>query len=190
MSPDETITGWIQGLKGGDEHAAARIWERFFGRVCALAERRLAGTPDAVHDAEDVALSAMHALYRGARDERFRQLEHRSDLWDVVAMITVRKSIDARRRHLVRRDALVGEPVPLEGLPDPDTLENEVDEEYVGVLCATGEELLAGLEPKLREVALLRLEGHSNAEIAERIGRSVPTVERYLRRVRAAWSGE
>ena len=43
---------------------------------------------------------------------------------------------------------------------------------------------------QLRTIALLKLEGHTNDEIAARIGRSVPTVERRLRLIRQTWKEE
>lgn len=39
--PERSVTQWIRALKGGDEDAASRIWERFFGRVVQLARKRL-----------------------------------------------------------------------------------------------------------------------------------------------------
>ncbi len=190
MRRDHSVTQWIQGIKGGDEDAAARIWERFFARVCGLADQRLGSTPRVVTDAEDIALSAIHALCAGAKADRFRQLQDRGDLWDVLAMITVRKSIDARRRA-----SRIGEPMTWadaspEQLDDHAQLEGLIDDGYVKTLCATGEEMVARLDPKLRDIAMLRLEGYSNAEIAERTGRSLPTVERHLRMIRHLWQAD
>ena len=45
-------------------------------------------------------------------------------------------------------------------------------------------------DDELRRIALLKLEGHSNAEIAANIDRSVPTVERRLRLIRDTWHEE
>jgi DNA-directed RNA polymerase specialized sigma24 family protein len=42
----------------------------------------------------------------------------------------------------------------------------------------------------LRAVAVWKLEGCTNAEVAARLGRSVATVERKLARIRAAWARE
>lgn len=187
MSADNSVTTWIRGLKQGDDDAAAQIWGRFFNRVCGLARHKLGAQVSAVADPEDVALSAMHALYRGARDERFRHLEDRDDLWDVVAMITIRKSIDVQRRNLVRSSGAAEERIPLDVVADPATVDGMLNDGYIETLCETGQELVERLEDRLRPVALLRLEGYSNAEIAPRIGRSLPTVERYLNLIRATW---
>ena len=41
---------------------------------------------------------------------------------------------------------------------------------------------------QLRRIAVWKLEGHTNAEIGELTGRSVPSVERKLRLIREIWS--
>ena len=51
--------------------------------------------------------------------------------------------------------------------------------------------LLDGLEDAvLRAVAVAKMEGYSNAEIAERLGCSVASVERKLKRIRETWVQE
>jgi DNA-directed RNA polymerase specialized sigma24 family protein len=53
------------------------------------------------------------------------------------------------------------------------------------------EGLLARLDDEeLREIALLKLQGFTNEEIAARIGRALPTVERRLRLIRQTWKEE
>ncbi len=57
------------------------------------------------------------------------------------------------------------------------------------VLAEEAELLLHALgSDELRQVAVWAMEGHSNEEIAERLGKSVATAERKLRRIRDIWS--
>lgn len=42
-------------------------------------------------------------------------------------------------------------------------------------------------DDELKQIALAKLEGFSNAEIAERIGKSLATVERKLKLIRKTW---
>ena len=42
----------------------------------------------------------------------------------------------------------------------------------------------------LRKLAIWKMEGYTNEEIAGKLGRSVPTVERKLARIRQAWERE
>ena len=49
---------------------------------------------------------------------------------------------------------------------------------------------LAALDdPVLRRIASWKLEGFSNEEVTAKLGRSVPTVERKLNRIRRIWAG-
>jgi DNA-directed RNA polymerase specialized sigma24 family protein len=192
MSLDQSITTWIVRLKGGDEDAARAVWDCFFDRLCALARSKLGQQGRRAADEEDVALSALHALCQGARANRFRQLESAEDLWQVLAMITCRKASNVLRGQRSRRE--VGESAvgSLQGDDAPPSLDQVIsgdpDYQFVTALSATSAELLAQLEPKLQAVALMRLEGYTNEEIAQRQQRSVKTIERYLKMIRLCWA--
>jgi DNA-directed RNA polymerase specialized sigma24 family protein len=49
---------------------------------------------------------------------------------------------------------------------------------------------LAELDEDLREIVLLRLEGYTRREIAQRLRRSEATIERRLRLIRDRWTKE
>lgn len=188
MSEPRTITQCLAALKGGDEAAAQAIWERFFQRACALARKKLGDLPKRMADEEDVALSAMHALCLGAREDRFQRLETRDDLWQLLAMITSRKASNLRRA--AGRRPVSGESVfaDEEGRALERLITGAPDPEFLAALSGTSEDLIGGLEPKLRAVALLRLEGFTNEEIGARLGRSVASIERYVARIRGLWA--
>ena len=58
-------------------------------------------------------------------------------------------------------------------------------------MVETTERLLGLLDnEELRRIARMRLEGYQNGEIAEQIGRSLPTVERRLKVIREIWKAE
>lgn len=182
---DHSVTEWIRRLKGGDEEAAARIWDRFFSRLCGLANHRMGVRAGAAVDEEDLALSAINALCHGARNDRFPRLENRGDLWSLLAMITIRKVINARakegRRDEIGESALEAE---LDKMAQGKPIQGLSGDDYLDVLSSTSRELLEQLDDRLRAVALLRLQGHTHQEIAMEIGRSIPTVERNLRMIR------
>jgi len=61
--------------------------------------------------------------------------------------------------------------------------------ELAAVFCEQVENLLASLDSEsLREIALRKLEGFSNNEIAEQIQRTTRAVERKLKLIREVWS--
>ena len=128
-----------------------------------------------------MALSALHALCNGAQEGRFRQLENRDDLWQLLVVIASRKATDQYRRW--RRRQEVGE----SALHSPVELLADFTTQSFDSLAATCAELLPRLDGKLLEVAMLKLEGYTNQEIATRRNRSVKTIERYLKMIREKW---
>lgn len=191
MTQPDSITEWLAGLKSGNSVAEAALWDRFFDRICAIAKRRLGTFGTSVRDEEDLALSAMNALMHGAQEGRFHRLENRDDAWQLLHMILARKISNHRRYTRVRRETAEADLVTtasesshgfMDQLQALVTAEDSLDS--LGPEC---EELLALLEPKLRDVALLKLSGYSNAETAERLCRSIPTIERYLKLIRLTW---
>ena len=184
----KSVTDWIVDLKLGDSVAATEIWDRFFERLCARLRTRL-GPGARVVDEEDLALSAMHALYAGAKDGRFSRLGSRDDLWQILVLIGNRKAVSAHRAQSARKQ--LGESAI--ALPDEIAIgldrvvAAEIDDGYLDDLGSACRDLLEGLEPEFRELALLKLQGHSNDEIMTATGRSRRTVERHLMIVREAW---
>jgi DNA-directed RNA polymerase specialized sigma24 family protein len=195
-SPDESVTRWLGHLKAGDRAAAQPLWERYFDRLVRVARGRLSARIRRAADEEDVALSAFDSFVRAAEAGRFPRLDDRDDLWAVLVTLTERKAnarVDretAKKRGggAVRGDSVLGPDAPGGGYdapaPDPTpAMAAEVAEE-----C---ERLLAALDahgPDLRPIALWKLEGYSNAEIAAKAGKSVATVERKLALIRSLWA--
>ena len=97
-----SITQMLSKLGRGESEAVELIWERFFNRVVALANRKLGSIPKRVIDEEDIAISAINALYAGAQDGRFKKLNDRDDLWQILCMLTSRKVANAYRKQKSR----------------------------------------------------------------------------------------
>jgi DNA-directed RNA polymerase specialized sigma24 family protein len=116
--------------------------------------------------------------------------------WQLLVLLAARKAADLatregcrkRRGGLVRHRSALGEG---EGPAFVALLSREPDPAFAAQVAGQSEHLLGRLAgPTLRQLAVWKLEGRSNAEIAGRLGCSLPTVERNLRRVRAAWEKE
>src|SRR5687768_6855781 len=104
MNGPGAVTGWLDGLRVGDDLAAQRLWEEYFRRLVGLARARLGDRPAGLNDPEDVALSAFDTFCRGVAVGRFPKLNDRHDLWQVLVMLTARKAINAvRREQAIRR---------------------------------------------------------------------------------------
>jgi RNA polymerase sigma factor (sigma-70 family) len=199
--PDEkgSVSIWIDRLKTGQDDAVAAIWQRYFTRLVGLAHKRLGGVPYRSDVAEDVAVSVFHSFCQRAGASGFQRLDDRGDLWQLLAVLTTRKAVSARRREgAAKRGA--GQVVAASDLAKPD---DQIADVFSNQAAAepTPEEAAAATEEfhrlldllgddQLRQVARDRLEGYSNEEIADRMGTSLATVERKLMRVRARWQQE
>ena len=200
MPPDEFETVWIRRLKSGDPAAAQRLWERYYGQLVRFAQKKLATAPRRTADEEDIALSAINSFCLGAREGKFPQLNDPDDLWRLLMTITARKATHQLRR--MRRQKRGGGNVRGESvfLPAGTSEARGGLDQFLGQECspASAAELAEDLrrllsrleEQPLREVALLKLEGYANEEIAQQLQCGLRTVERRLRLIRTLWCEE
>jgi DNA-directed RNA polymerase specialized sigma24 family protein len=193
MASGGSITRWIGDLKAGDPAAAQRLWEAYFAKLVALARARLRGTPRRAADEEDVALSAFDSFCRAAGRGRFPRLDDRDDLWQLLVVITVRKAIDLAQHEgrAIRGGGRVLALSDLEGTGAEEVLGGEPSPELAVQVVEQFQRLLDRLgNETLRSVAMWKLEGYTNEEIAARLGCVRFTVDRKLRAIRRIWSGE
>lgn len=188
-----SVTWLIERLQVEDPQAAEQIWRRYFDRLLPLARSRLRGLPHAGLDEEDVLISVFDRFFRAAKEERFARLHDRDDLWQILLMLTERKVADHFRAAGAQKRG--GDVIQSE-LPQSAGELRELAAQDPGpeFVAAFNENLARALhrlgEPATREVALLRMEGHENSEIAARLEISVSSVERKLRVIREVWSEE
>lgn len=95
-SGNDSFSKWIVGLRKGEDRAAARLWERFYHSIRAVARNKLGGFPRAVRDEEDLALSVLVAVFRGAQEGRFQQRENRNDFWQLAKVNLSRKASNSQ----------------------------------------------------------------------------------------------
>lgn len=139
----------------------------------------------AVYDEEDAAISALNSLFRGIRDNRFPDLHSRDNLWRLLLLITHRKLNAQKRRQAARispafqDEARVSIDQIVSSEPTPE-LVTEVMDETERLLNLLGDE-------KLRRIVVMRMDGLSTEEIAERLKSTSRTVRRKLERIRDIW---
>ena len=188
-----SVTRWLRELKAGDPAAAQRLWARYFADLVRLARARLRKAPRAAEDEEDVALSAFGAFCTAAARGRFPRLDDRDDLWRVLVTVTERKASDLlrRQRRLKRGGGRVAPEADLAG-PEGDLLDHLAGTaptpEFAALVAEEYRRRLAALpDAALRRVAVLKMEGYSNEEIAGRLGLGLRSVVRKLERIRRTW---
>jgi RNA polymerase sigma factor (sigma-70 family) len=194
MSAEGSVTHWIGEIKNGEAVAAQKLWEAYYCRLVALARQRLGNRARAAADEEDVALSALNSFFDGAAQGRFPQLNDRNGLWRLLVHITARKAIDQinHERRKKRRpdnvvqiwaDGALADSEGEEGLEQ--VVGNEPTPAFAAQVAEDLERLLQSLNsPELRSVAIWKMEGYSNAEIAEKLCCVERSVERKLRLIR------
>ncbi len=190
-----SITQILADAKDGDQRAAAELWEQYFRRLVVVAKRKLRGAPVRAADEEDAVISAFASLFRGLEAERFKRLNDRDDLWQVLVMLTARKAVNQRKRELAQKRGggnVRGESVFADGDGDSPAGIAEFLAEQTPVFTAEMEEecqrLFDLLDDELQQIALWRLEGYTNKEIADMTGHILTWVERKFRIIRRRWS--
>jgi RNA polymerase sigma factor (sigma-70 family) len=196
---DGSVTNWIEGLKRGDDAAAAKLWRRYYKRLVGLAYQKIQARPRRASDEEDVVAEAFNSFCQRTKENRFPDLKDRNDLWRLIVRITERKAYDhlraaGRKKRgsgmVAGESALMGSDASgvagINGVAGPEPTPALAAElaESVGRLFASLD------DDELREIAQKKLEGYTNEEIAAQIGRSLPTVERRLKMIREIWKEE
>lgn len=182
-----SISLLVDRLQEGDSVAATDLWEQFLPRLLGLARRTLANHPRLNGFADDVVQSVFGSFFRRVQGGEY-SFDDQDDVWSLLAVITVRKAGKMIRRecaekrgggqvvntsHHTMESASSFEPV------DPSQLGPEFD--------LYAEEMLNGLPDELRTVAVLRLMGHTNPEIARQLDWTLRKVERKLQLIRLHW---
>lgn len=192
-----SITHWFGDLRKGDDAAVAAVYDRYFDRLVAFARTRLQSIPRRTADEEDVALSALNCLATRAADGKCDDMTDRTDLWRLLMTITANKASDERKRQSAQKRGggnVRGESVFLNADGESpaglgEFAKADPSPESVARLNEQLAELFAGLpDDTLREVARLRLEGHSVEEIAKELTCTKRTVIRKLNRIREKWT--
>ncbi len=198
MSDDGSITGWFDSLQAGDREAAQGLWRRFASRLIALARARLQSAPRRAADEEDAVLSAFDSFCRGAEEGLYPQLQDRGDLWNLLVAITVRKVSDQlkhERRQKRGAGAVLCE-TDLARASDGDRAFAEIisSEPTPQLAAEMGEQCQRLLEllrdADLRAIALWKMEGYTNDEIAGKLDCARSTVQRKLNLIQARWQQE
>jgi DNA-directed RNA polymerase specialized sigma24 family protein len=168
------------------------LWERFFARMVEVARRRLGSLPRRVTDEEDAALSAFVRFQQAAQAGRLPRLLDRDDLWRVLFTLTLRVvSQHLREQNRLKRGG--GQVRGDSALHPPEGETIDPSDPGLGPDEAAAwqdelKRLLAALDDdQLRQIALRKLEGCTNVEIARELGCAEPTVERRLRLIRCTW---
>ena len=197
MSERGSVTHWIEQLKAGDRTAAQKLWERYFEKLLRLARARVRRVSRRMADEEDVVLSAFNSFFAGVEHGRFAKLDDRDNLLRLLLVITARKAHDLAQHE--RRQKRGGPGTADKPAQPPTGTTVSTDQALASILDRGPTPLFAAqvadecrrlldcLDDEQQSVAVWKMEGYTNEEIAAKLGCAVATVERRLRSIRGAW---
>lgn len=197
MSNNDPVSLWIEELRQADQIAARQIWQHFAARLHQMAGHQLRARTKRVYDEDDALQSMFESVCRGLAEGRFPDLRDRDSLWQLMLVITGHKianrhRYDRQQRRDERRtltDSIFSD-IPFEESRQASggLISREPTPEFVAEFQETSERLFATLnDPELKEIAILRVEGYGDSEIAERLNCSRRTVQRRLTMIRRHW---
>jgi DNA-directed RNA polymerase specialized sigma24 family protein len=180
LEANQSITRLMRAVQDGSSSAVRSLLAAYFDRLVQLAHKRLQNLPGLGGYDEDLALRSFHSVYQRLRDPaRPLVLADRNDLWRLLATRTISRAIDLIRQH---RPAEVAGDQDLTRLLSREPTPEEADE------CRRLLDLLE--DPELRQIALWKVEGYTNEEIASRLDCVPRTIERKVSRIRLLWQHE
>jgi DNA-directed RNA polymerase specialized sigma24 family protein len=186
-----SITRLIPQLRQRDDLAIHTLWERYMQRIHNAARPVVARLAPGAGDEEDVAQSAFQSFCEAAATGRLPDLGSRNELWRLLFAFTRRKAIDRVRRETRHRRG--GGAAVVNNAPAVDrACDSGIGPVEIVELQESLNELFRKLmksdDGRLTEIALLRLEGATNAEIAARFGCAVRTIQRKLHLLERLWT--
>ncbi len=198
MADDGSVTRLIELLRSDDkterELAALLIWQRYFRDLLELARNNLNKRIRRREDEEDVVQSMYKSFCLRQQRGEF-ELAGRDALWKVLVTMTLCKARNAAKAQgREKRDIARERTLPL----DDETQSAQWVLEQLDAAGPTPAEaavlnealelrLEALADPELRQIALWRLEGYTNREIADRLDITKRSVERRTERIRSKW---
>jgi DNA-directed RNA polymerase specialized sigma24 family protein len=199
MNEEQTVTPRLAGLRDGQSACAQQLFHEVYDRLVQLARKRMGQQRPRWADEEDMALSAFHSFIDGAAEGRFPQLRDRDDLWEILVKITARKVKDylkasnrlKRGGGQVRGESVFERPgnTSIGGIGKAAADPHGETPELVVVIAEECQKLLTQLgDPALAQIAVWKMEGHTDVEVARKLGCATRTVERKLQRVREKWN--
>lgn len=149
-------------------------------RLIAFARTRLPNDLARRVDPEEVVQSAYRSFFRRMNLGEF-DVDDELDIWRLLATITYCKTQNlVKHHHRQKRDSRRDEVLPV----SESQQDRQPGPEDVAIFLESLEMLLTEFPERSRELILLRLEGYSIEEIAQRVQRSQRTVLRVLARLR------
>lgn len=190
---EQASTELIERWRQGDNHAATQLYQRYVEQLSGIVTAQLADRLRSRTDADDVLQSACRSFFRRVQDGQF-EFDADDDVWKLLVTISLNKLRSQVRKHsAAKRDAAQEVPRGSDEIPDEFHLE-KLTETPSPVEAFIFTEMIERVSSKLgadHAVLLqLRMEGHSQKEIATALQTSDRSIRRMLDEIKSALSAE
>jgi RNA polymerase sigma factor (sigma-70 family) len=181
--PEEQML--IDLWRKGDQNAARQIVDRYFGRLLALANRRISQRLASRVDPEDIVQSVFRTFFVRLKEGQF-VFQDEDDLCKLLMRITLHKTL----RQVAFHKAAKRDPNLETGQGDDHReqllalLDTEPSAEATVAFLDQLEHFLGQLEPQTRRILEMRLQGYTNDEIAKELNVYDRKIRRAVERVR------
>jgi len=175
----------IERCRTGDQDASRVLFDSYVERLLPLARRRISQRLASRVDAEDIVQSVFRTFFTRLKDDQF-ELANQDDLFRLLVRITVHKTLRQVAHHkAAKRDpgqeAGQGESAQEQLLQ---ILANEPTPEATVTLLDQLEHFMQQMPESDRQILMLRMEGYSTEEIAQKTGSYDRKIRRVLERIR------
>src|ERR1700722_15558160 len=169
----------------GDQEAPRQIVERYFDRLLVLARRRISQRLASRVDPEDIVQSVFRTFFVRLKEGQF-VFDDQDDLCKLLMRITLHKTLRQVAFHkAAKRDPNLETP---HGEHHHEQLmalfDQEPTQEATVAFLDQLEHFLGQLRPQEREILEMRLQGHSNEDIASKLGIYDRKIRRVIEHVR------
>jgi RNA polymerase sigma-70 factor (ECF subfamily) len=176
----------ISQFRKGDQDAARQIVDRYLDRLLTLARRRISQRLASRVDPEDIVQSVFRTFFGRVKDGQF-VFADQDDLCKLLMRITLHKTLRQVAYHkAAKRDPNMETP---HGEHHHEQLmalfDEEPTQEATVAFLDQLEHFLGQLRPQEREILEMRLQGHSNEDIATKLGIYDRKIRRVIEHVRA-----
>jgi RNA polymerase sigma factor (sigma-70 family) len=200
MSDSGSVTRFLEDLGSPDlgrrDAAAAAIWERYYSELLRYAASHFSPRLRQRADAEDVLQSVFKSLYARMGEGSLPNVGTRDELIRFLVVITRRKTSSLANFHTREKRDMGREMIKPHDAGDAKGDEwdfyarleqNRPTDEEGACFADTLEHYMALLPAELRPFVLLKMEGYTDQEIADKLGCSVRRVERKKSLIREYW---
>jgi RNA polymerase sigma-70 factor (ECF subfamily) len=181
------------------DEAARIIWERFAPRLKLLVRRHLDNRILRREDEQDILQNTFASFCQGQSAGKTAPAS-RKELWKLLVRITMCKVINTAHRHMADRRDVRRERAERQHAADeaqvPQWMLDYVDrsqprpDERIAVVEEVERLLQMLKDEELRQIVVWRLEGFTNTDISQLIGKTVRSVELKLQLIRKLLEGQ